>query len=146
MGGKGGMSPFGGAAGVGGAGSGGRGGAGAGGAGAGGKGGAGAGGAGAGGAGAGGKGGTGGMSGAGGGGTCTPPSGNTCMTASEHSPACTYVADDYVTAVCAVSTAGCCPGRRMLFRCVQMCDTQTPGDASYTSNMKWTIAGQCQGC
>jgi hypothetical protein len=34
----------------------------------------------------------------------------------------------------------------MLFRCVQMCDTQTPGDSTYISNMKWTIAGQCEGC
>ena len=34
----------------------------------------------------------------------------------------------------------------MLFQCVQMCDTQVPGDASYVNNSKWSIAGQCQGC
>jgi len=77
-----------------------------------------------------------------------PPSGNTCSTASPHSAACPYATNDFVTAVCAagVTTAGCCPNKRMLFRCVQMCDTQTPGDSSYNSNTKWAVAGQCEGC
>jgi hypothetical protein len=105
------------------------------------------GGAGAGGAGSGGKGGTGGSGGTGSG-TCTPPSGTTCMTASPHSPSCTYMTGDYVVATCApgVTTAGCCANRAMLFRCVSMCDTQTPGDSTYINNTKWSIAGQCMGC
>jgi hypothetical protein len=45
-----------------------------------------------------------------------------------------------------VTTAGCCSLKKMLFQCVQMCDTQTPGDSTYTSNTKWTIAGQCDPC
>jgi hypothetical protein len=53
---------------------------------------------------------------------------------------------DYVTAVCTVGTAGCCVNKRMLFQCVQMCDTQVPGGSGYVDDRKWKIAGQCQGC
>jgi hypothetical protein len=101
-------------------------------------------------AGAGGKGGSGaGTAGSGGGsGVCMPPSGTMCSNASPHSSSCSYVTGDRVVQACApgVTTAGCCAGKRMLFQCVQMCDTQVPGDSSYINNSKWSIAGQCEGC
>jgi hypothetical protein len=139
-GGKGGTSPFGMGGGAG-AGSGGKGGAG-GIAGAGGKGGT----AGAV-SGAGGKGGTAGSaSGAGGGGTCTPPSGMTCMDASDFCQGYAYMPGDYVKAVCQVSTNGCCGTRPMLFRCVANCTQQVPGGPGFVDSSHWSSPTQCGGC
>jgi hypothetical protein len=100
----------------------------------------GAGGAGSGGTGSGGKGGSGGSAGSG---TCTPPSGTTCMTAVDYCMGYPYMPMDYVMATCTVGTAGCISGRRMLFRCVATCDTQVPGGTGFVDTSHWTIAAQC---